>query len=878
MKLHRLKLENFRGVTAREVEFPASGVVVLTGRNEIGKTSMIDALDALIELPDSSRHKKIAEAKPAGRDVPVLVEAEFSIGSTRVVYTKQWLKKPSTTLRHVGGPADGRTLTGREAHDAAEQLWAGADTSLWKALRFMQAGGLTQNALTDSAALRRALECHAGQAQGDDREVASLLERVRAECDHYWTSTRKKNVRFVQAETDCRAAETAAAEAAEQLRGIAVVEEELAELTEEIAATTRKVGSARAEKAALDRAAGEIEGVQRQQQEAQRRRDTAQGELDRARERTTRRAELVAARTAHEQRSAALAEDLRSREQELAPVREHAEEAEERRAAAQAAVQEARAAHRSAREDRKHLEDLERHRRASEILDSLESVRAQLGELRSRPATEIDEDAVDELQEAERAAETAEAQLAAGSARVELTALGRPRAVERDGSTEEIDPGQPWSVPVTDEVEVEIPGEWRVRVSPEQGIETRRDAARTARERCTALLARHGVGSVAEARAAWRQAQDLAQQVREAAAQRDRLLDGEDESRLRDDRDRLAAAIEQHGELRDDDAPLPASADAAQEAVEAAETALTEAEDAVRRAEAAAEAARSALQSAQTALHSLQGAALEQERALTDSGARLEDARREAPDEDLERAVTAAAESLAAVQAEIDGHAATLAGLDAERVLADQQHVADELAGLEALLAERRGRHHSLAGRLEGMGRDRVQLAHDQAVTRLEGARRHLAGVERRAEAALLLERTLLAHRERAHAQYVQPFRTEVERLGKAVYGPDFEVQVSGSLEVEQRKLDGDWLPFSALSTGAKEQLVILIRLATALLVDPEDGVPVLLDDALGHSDPQRLRRLASAITTAGERTQVIVLTSNPERFVNLREAHRIEM
>ncbi|KUG61509.1 hypothetical protein AVL61_00860 [Kocuria rosea subsp. polaris] len=43
-------------------------------------------------------------------------------------------------------------------------------------------------------------------------------------------------------------------------------------------------------------------------------------------------------------------------------------------------------------------------------------------------------------------------------------------------------------------------------------------------------------------------------------------------------------------------------------------------------------------------------------------------------------------------------------------------------------------------------------------------------------------------------------------------------------------------------------------------------------------SDPQRLRRLASAITTAGERPQAIVLTSNPERFVNLREAHRIEM
>ena len=87
-------------------------------------------------------------------------------------------------------------------------------------------------------------------------------------------------------------------EAAEELRGIAVVEEELAELTEEIAATGRKLGTARAEKAELDRAAAEIEAVQRQRQEAQRRKDAAQGGLDRAREHSARRAELEAARDA----------------------------------------------------------------------------------------------------------------------------------------------------------------------------------------------------------------------------------------------------------------------------------------------------------------------------------------------------------------------------------------------------------------------------------------------------------------------------------------------------------------------------------------------------------------------------------------------------
>ncbi|MFI7583417.1 AAA family ATPase [Kocuria sp. M1N1S27] len=878
MKLHRLKLENFRGVAEREVEFPESGVVVLTGRNEIGKTSMIDALDALIELPDSSRKRTILDAKPAGQDVPVLVEAEFSIGAVRVVYAKQWLKKPATTLRHVSGPGAGRTFTGREAHDAADQLWATADTTLWKALRYLQAGGTDQNALTGSAALRRALECHAGQSQGDDREVTTLLQRVSEECDKYWTSTRKKNTRYVQAETACRDAGTAAARTTEQLAEIATVEEELAELTEEITAADRRLGAVRAERVELDRAAEEIGGVQRQLQEARRRRDTARGELERARERAARRAELVTALTADEERGAALSDELRACEQELAPVRRHVGETEERRSAAQHAAQEARAAHRSARDDRRHLDDVDRHRRVVSVLESLESVRARLTDLQSRPGTEIDEAVLDELDRAQRAAEKAEAELAAGSARVELTALGRSRPILRDGAAQDVAPEEPWSAPVTDVVQIEIPGEWQVRISPEQGIDTRREAARRASDAFTALLERHGVASVAEARAAWRAAEELAQQVRETVAQRDRLLDGEDESRLRDDRDRLAPAIDQYTRQRTDEHPLPGSVDVAQERVDATEAALRAAEDDTLHAEAAAEAARAALQSAQTRLHSLEGAAHEQDRALTGTRARLEEARRDVPDEDLDRAVTAADEALGAVQGEIDEHEAALARLDAERVLSDRELVADQIAGLEKLLTERQGRRSTLLGRLDGMGRDRVQLEHDQAGTRLEAVRRDLAGVERRAEAALLLERTLLEHRERAHAQYVQPFRAAVEQLGRAVHGPDFEVQVSGSLEVEQRKLDGDWLPFAALSTGAKEQMVILIRLATALLVDPEDGVPVLLDDALGHSDPQRLRRLATAISTAGERTQVIVLTSNPERFANLREAHRIEI
>ena len=44
MKLHRLVLTNYRGIAHREIDFPDHGVVVVCGANEIGKSSMIEAL------------------------------------------------------------------------------------------------------------------------------------------------------------------------------------------------------------------------------------------------------------------------------------------------------------------------------------------------------------------------------------------------------------------------------------------------------------------------------------------------------------------------------------------------------------------------------------------------------------------------------------------------------------------------------------------------------------------------------------------------------------------------------------------------------------------------------------------------------------------
>ena len=122
MRLHRLRLSNVRGVTERTVEFPDTGVVVVEGPNEVGKTTMIEALDLLLDDKDSSRKRHVLSFRPVGRDVASVVEADLSSGPYRFTYRKQWFRQPGTEL-HISAPRV-EQLTGVEAHERVSQILA----------------------------------------------------------------------------------------------------------------------------------------------------------------------------------------------------------------------------------------------------------------------------------------------------------------------------------------------------------------------------------------------------------------------------------------------------------------------------------------------------------------------------------------------------------------------------------------------------------------------------------------------------------------------------------------------------------------------------------------------------------------------------------
>jgi hypothetical protein len=166
----------------------------------------------------------------------------------------------------------------------------------------------------------------------------------------------------------------------------------------------------------------------------------------------------------------------------------------------------------------------------------------------------------------------------------------------------------------------------------------------------------------------------------------------------------------------------------------------------------------------------------------------------------------------------------------------------------------------------------------DAAQTEREHAEAEYLRMHRRARAAQLLRSVMARHRDATRLRYVDPFRNQVERLGRIVFGDSFEVEIDSALRICSRTLAGRTVPYESLSGGAKEQMGIVARLAGAVLVAREDSVPVVIDDALGFTDPDRLIKMGAVFNAVGGDGQVIVLTCSPERYAGVAGAHHIKL
>jgi hypothetical protein len=870
MKLHRLVLQNYRGIDHREVEFPDHGVVVVSGANEIGKSSMIEALDLLLESKDRSTKKEVKQVKPTHADVGSEVTAEISTGPYRFVYRKRFHKKCETQLTVLEPRREQHS--GDEAHDRVQAMLAETvDTELWHAQRVLQAASTAAVDLSGCDALTRALDVAAGDTAALSGTEPLLIERIEAEYGRYFTGTGRATGEWAAAISALRDAEdevqrctAAVAEVDEQVHRHAALTAELAEFSPlEQAAGVRQ--------AAAQAAAARIAQLTEQVREAEL---IAAAATATSTTSTSAHTERLRLRAETDTRAATVA----ALEAEAGEAAEAQATAREVTVAADAAVQEINqllaAAQQRAETARRLVDELARRDEAEWLTTRLAKIDAAQRD-RDLICDELSkivltDDRFRQIEQAAAAVERVEGKLAMVSATVEFVAATDIEVVVGDQRVS-LPAGQTWSTTAGAATEVEVPGILTARFTPgTTALDIQAEYAAVQQDLTAALVAAQ-VADVAAARRTDQRRRELLNSCGQLTATLVGLCGDDEVEQLRS---RLAELRAQPRHADD----IVMDATAARAELEGADAARVKAGtdlETHRRVVALAAAKLTEISTRAT----LSNDKLATQRAeLAGVADRLAQQRASVSDERLK--ATAEADLLAAQTAE--GRVAVLAE---QLSAAAPDDVATELADATKAAEVLGARHDEVARTLHEIwveltlfGTEGRKGKLDAAETRREHARGEHARVGSRARAVQLLRSVMVRHRDTTRLRYVEPFRAELQRLGRPVFGPSFEVDIDTDLCILNRTVDGCTVPYESLSGGAKEQLGILARLAGAALVAKEDAVPILIDDALGFTDPDRLAKMAEVFDTLGERGQVIVLTCTPARYDGVKGAQRIEL
>lgn len=321
-------------------------------------------------------------------------------------------------------------------------------------------------------------------------------------------------------------------------------------------------------------------------------------------------------------------------------------------------------------------------------------------------------------------------------------------------------------------------------------------------------------------------------------------------------------------QLTDSAVSTAADAQAALPTLAGAEAALTQAEDALQSAEHAAQQRRNEVLLAQQALSN-----------ATQELERL-DAMLQAPDRQQReqaalvqlgelRTRTAGLEhQLAQRNARISAAQPALLEQDIER-LERSADAAENSARARRLELER------LQASLSALDADGLEERAAELDAELERSARREAELSRRAQALELLRELLQRQRQALTRQLQAPLQRHLQHYLQLLF-PGASLEVDEALVpqlllrpaqpqgAEQSEVDG-------LSYGAREQMGLISRLAYADLLH-EAGRPTLLmlDDALVHSDAERLHAMKRVLFDAAQRHQILLFSCHPQQWRDL--------
>lgn len=857
MKLRSIKLTNVRRFGGKTASLTgiSDGITVLSEPNEFGKSTFFDALHAVFFEKYRSQNATIKALQPHSGGAPeVVVEIELPEGRFQI--TKRWLSGPARAQL-----ADG---TGRLIAQADEaEAWisqlmggglAGPSGLLWvrQGLMGLEADNNSQRAL-DLAARRDLLSSVAGEIDmmTGGRRMDAVIDRVADALARLATDGGRPKAGGEWKRAVDEAAALAAEEAvlrprAERLSGDLArrtdVNRTLNRLTDP--ADTAARAQALTEAQAAHQTAMAHQALVAQAESALR---LARLDADRAQQEIA-AAETLAARVAVAQTALAKADDAataaRARASDFGQRDRAANEA------AEALAQQTRdlrirlqAATRAetAQAAKTQAEGLQRRLdRASELQIILSETRSQ------RAQISVTARVLEAADKAQSELDLARARADAQAVTIEANPDGPPAILNGAAL-----PGGP--VPILAAANLTLPGFGALRIDP--GVGRSGEAIMQAELALAHLLAEAQVESLPAARYHWSEAQRLEAEATQAAA----LLAEVAPKGLDALRTALARA-----ETLAADAP-EVTEDAANVTV-----ALTQAEAAEQFARAAANAAhdlsvqagevRAAADANRTSAERQLAAAMSEAGDPAALATRIADMRARASE--LFETATKAEAALAALRITAPDFVTAEARLTRAKGAVDQARLAEQkaredLASLNATI---------LALAEEGIEERLATLAGDRAE-----AEARVARYEAEVRALIRLKLALDEARTKARDAYFGPVLRELQPL-LAILHPGAQLTINDqSLLPATLTRNGQTEALEILSGGTREQVAILTRLAFARLFAASGrSVPVILDDALVHSDDDRIEAMFAALHRTARDQQIIVFTCRQRAFAAL--------
>ena len=419
------------------------------------------------------------------------------------------------------------------------------------------------------------------------------------------------------------------------------------------------------------------------------------------------------------------------------------------------------------------------------------------------------------------------------------------------------------------ETEIEIAGVGHFRITPggEDLGELLRQLERT-QEGFTAQLGQMQVASLEQAE----QRSELYKSLQSAIAGNEKLLASHASKGIE------ALDAEQSGlrqrvlQLQEELAGLPETGDPSLPRPDDAEALLSAADLQLKAAENAERQQQTLIAKAEQALN---GASNEYQKLQ----AMLDDPQRRQQEQENARRLVDLRAQETTLKADLAQRAARIAAARPEILLQDIKRYGDSAEQVQAAYNTRREELIHIQAQLQSLEADGLEEQRAKVASEVESLNRRHNELHRRAQALSLLVGLLASKRQALTRRLQAPLQKHLNHYLQLLFA-------QASLDVDENLIPGQLVrhgangpeagDFDALSFGAREQMGLISRLAYADLLQ-ESGRPtlIILDDALVHSDQQRLSQMKRILFDAAQRHQILLFTCHPENWRDLGVAAR---